>query len=132
MSAAIEALELSYDQAHQAGTIVDLATAAAYLQDVLTQRLTAYACGLKEGRTVARWAAGETVIPRDAHERRLRLAYTVARYLAGYYGARSTRAWFMGSNPQLADRSPADTLRAGDAAACAQVAAAARAFAPGA
>ena len=83
---------------------------AAYLQDVLGQTLVAYI--LKTDRkTVARWASGGS--PRVANERRLRDAYHVFRLLLTQESPHTVRAWFVGLNPQLDDRSPAEALREG-------------------
>ena len=103
-------------------------TISACLQDVLSQRLAAYVCGLKEGRTIARWANGETTEIRHENEKRLRNAYAVVRLLASFYTPATIRAWFLGMNPRLDDESPADVLRGGDGRG---VLAAARAFAAG-
>jgi hypothetical protein len=103
-------------------------SAATYLQDVLSQRLAAYVCGLKEGRTIARWSSGETTEIRHENEQRLRSAYAVVKFLDGFYAPATIRAWFLGMNPRLDDESPADVLRSGEGR---QVLAAARAFATG-
>lgn len=78
-------------------------------------------------RSVNRWATGETP-PRDAAERRLRAAYQIFRLLEAHEAAATIRAWFMGMNPQLDDRSPAEAIAADEHR---EALAAARAFATG-
>ena len=97
---------------------------------MLSRRLTAYIAGVKDGKTVARWASGEVTDIREPEtEQRMRTAYEIAQLLLGDDSPRTVRAWFIGLNPQLGDVPPAEAIREGrlqDAIA------AARAFAAGA
>ena len=76
-------------------------------------------------RTVGRWISEPERTPRFETETRLRAAYQVFRLVQTVEASPTVRAWFMGMNPQLDDRSPAEAIRDGDAR---DVMAAARAF----
>lgn len=85
---------------------------AAYLQDVLGQRLVAHIVGVSDARTVGRWAKGETE-PRPEAEQKLSDAYHIFRLLLTQESPHTVRAWFVGLNPQLDDESPAEAILAG-------------------
>jgi hypothetical protein len=68
-------------------------------------------CGLKDAKTVGRWASGQ-VSPREGASLRLRLAFSAALVLVTAYGAETARSWFVGTNATLGD-SPAWLLRHG-------------------
>lgn len=115
----------AYRQAHKA----PISEVAHLLQEVLSRRLTAYIVGVKEGKTVSRWASGEVTEIRDHEtERRLRTAYQIALLLLTSDSPQTVRAWFIGLNPQLGDSSPADAIRDGQLK---DALAAARAFVAG-
>ncbi|HET9017104.1 MAG TPA: hypothetical protein VFN57_15990 [Thermomicrobiaceae bacterium] len=116
-------------QAHEAAIRAPLSEIAQLLQQVLSRRLTAYLAGVREGKTVARWASGEVTAIRDqGTEERLRVAYETALLLLQDDSPRVVRAWFIGLNPQLGDEAPAEALREGRLK---DVLAAARAFTAG-
>lgn len=85
---------------------------AAYLQEHLGQRLTAYLSGLKDPKTVGQWAMGR-VEPRDVASLRLRHGYQAARLIAEAFGDETAKAWLFGSNSQLRGDAPAFVLRHG-------------------
>jgi hypothetical protein len=87
------------------------AEAAKYLSEHLGQQLTAYVCGVKDLKTVGRWASGD-VAPRAGALMRLRVAFFAAVVLVDAYGSETARSWFMGTNGVLGD-SPAWVLRHG-------------------
>jgi hypothetical protein len=87
------------------------AEAAKYLSEHLGQKLTAYACGVKDLKTVGRWASGD-VAPRASALMRLRVAFFAAVVLVDAYGSETARSWFIGTNDALGD-SPAWVLRYG-------------------
>jgi hypothetical protein len=101
------------DQAHRRSVRASLNEVAAYLQEILTQRLTAYVCNVKDAKTVSRWAQGSVVGIRPESEERLRTAYEIVALLVQFDSPQTVRAWFMGLNPQLDDISPATALREG-------------------
>ena len=76
------------------------------LQDVLGQRLVAVISGVRDAKAVGKWARGERTPHPDA-EQRLRHAFHVVQLLLQSESAGTIRAWFMGMNPELDDRSPA-------------------------
>jgi hypothetical protein len=94
-------------QVHRQAVRAPLTEIAGLLQDVLGQRLTAFIAGVKEGKTVARWAKGEVTEIRDYQvEQRLRTAYEIAIYLLEYDDKETIRAWFIGMSPYLDDHAP--------------------------
>ncbi|MGI8916095.1 MAG: XRE family transcriptional regulator [Chloroflexota bacterium] len=92
------------------------------LRDLLGERLTAVIAGVTDAGALRAWTRGAAP-PLEA-ERRLRHAYEIAQLLLQHEEPESVRAWFMGSEPRLDDRSPALVLGEDPAA----VARAARAF----
>lgn len=104
---------------------------AAYLQQQLGQKLTAYVAGVADAKMVGRWAAGKAQ-PRDEREMRLRDAFKATRMLVEAFGAQTAKAWWVGSNTRLDDRAPAAVVRhAQDPEELRFVVPAARAFAGG-
>ena len=99
----------------------------AYLNDTLGPKLVAYMVE-KSPQTVARWADGAQAPPQPDAERRLRGAFQIVQLLVETDSRHVVRAWFIGMNPQLEDRSPAEVVATGDLRA---VMAAARAFTSG-
>lgn len=79
------------------------------LADVIGKKLTAYIGNAKDTRAVDRWIGGGEPY-RDA-ERRLRFAYHVVMTLRGRDTPDVIRAWLMGVNPELGDRTAVRLLR---------------------
>ncbi|MFN8635983.1 MAG: XRE family transcriptional regulator [Chloroflexota bacterium] len=79
------------------------------LERVLGQRLTAAIAGVADAKAVGKWARGERA-PRPDAEQHLRDAYYVMRLLLQVETPATVRAWFIGMNPELDDRSPALAL----------------------
>jgi hypothetical protein len=116
------------DQAHRQSVNASVSEVASFLQEMLSRRLVAYVAGVKDGKTVTRWASGEVTGVRQESEQRLRTAYEIAQLLIQFDSPRIVRAWFIGLNPQLDDVSPAEAIHEG----CLKEAkAAARAFVAG-
>lgn len=106
--------------------VAPVSEVASVLQELLSRRLTAYLAGVKDGKTVTRWAIGAVTEIRDHEtEQRVRTAYAVAQLLLSDDSAQTVRAWFIGLNPQLGDVAPAEAIRDGRLK---DVLAAARAF----
>jgi len=101
------------EQAHKLSLQVSIEGAAKFLQEILSRKLTAYIAGVKDAKTVTRWANGEVTEIRVAHEQRLRTAYEIVQLLLQFDAPQTVRAWFIGMNPQLDDASPAETIRGG-------------------
>ncbi len=99
---------------HHRATSAPVSEIAGFLQNLLSRRLTAYIAGVRDGKTVNRWANGEVVDIRDYWvEQRLRTTYEIAQLLIGYDSAQTVKAWFIGLNPQLGDVSPAEAIKEG-------------------
>jgi uncharacterized protein (DUF2384 family) len=99
---------------HKAAIVQPMPEVAGELQELLGQKLVAYAAGVRSPKLVGRWAAGEHD-PRSESEKRLRDLYRVWLTLKEEYDSPSTlRAFLMGANPNLQDRAPIDVIREGD------------------
>jgi hypothetical protein len=83
---------------------------AAYLQETLGQKLTAYVAGLTDPKAVGSWIREEND-PRDLAVMRLRCAYQAVRMLVAAYDAGTAKAWLLGTNTRLNDEAPAYLLR---------------------
>ena len=83
---------------------------AAFLQEAIGQKLTAYLAGLKDPKVVGMWAQGKAM-PRDLAAFRLRCAYQAALMLVNAYGKETAKSWFFGTNTRLDDEAPAYLLR---------------------
>jgi hypothetical protein len=101
------------DQAHRLSVLVPLDQAVRELQEMLTRRMVAYVAGVKDAKTVTRWATGEVTDMRSDSEQRVRTAYEIAQLLSQYESAAVVRAWFIGLNPHLDDASPAEAIHEG-------------------
>ncbi len=93
-------------EAHDRTVRASTAQMAAFLQDLVGQQLTALMTGVADPKAVGKWARGERT-PRGDVARRLRDAYHVATLLTLGESDQTARAWLMGMNPLLGDRSPA-------------------------
>lgn len=102
------------ERAHRQSVRASVAEVAGYLQELLSRRLTAYIAGVKDARTVTRWASGEVENARYENEQRLRTAYEIAQLLVRFDSPRVVKAWFIGLNPQLGDVSPAEAIHDGE------------------
>jgi hypothetical protein len=87
---------------------------AAYLQEHLGQRLTAYLAGLKDVKRVGQWARGTSQPPAVTRER-LRAAFHATQLLLMRYSDDAVGGWFFGANSSLDDRAPAAVLREAEA-----------------
>lgn len=99
---------------HRQAMAAPVSEVAGLLQDLLSRRLTAYMAGVKDGKTVTRWASGEvTVIREHETEQRLRAAYEIVQLLLTLDSPQTVKAWFIGLNPELGDVAPAEAIHAG-------------------
>ncbi len=96
--------------AHRQAMRAPIPSIASFLQDLLSRRLVAYVTGVKDAKTVSRWANDEVKEVRQESEERLRIAYEIAQLLVQFDSPRVVKAWFIGLNPQLGDVSPADAI----------------------
>jgi len=102
------------DRAYRQSVQASPAEVAGYLQELLSRRLVAYIAGVKDAKTVTRWASGDVENVRFENERRLRSAYEIAQLLVRFDSSRVVKAWFIGLNPQLGDASPAEAIHDGN------------------
>jgi len=108
------AITSAVQQAHRQATEASVREIAALLQETLSRQITAYIAGVKDGKTVSRWASGEVTEIRDYKmEQRLRTAYQITKILLTVDAAQTVRAWYIGMNPYLDDTSPAEAIREG-------------------
>ena len=84
---------------------------AAYLQERLGQRMTAFLAGLTDAKQVGRYAREDGPEPRAAVAQRLRHGYKVVRVISEAYDAETAKAWLFGTNTRLDDQAPIEVLR---------------------
>jgi hypothetical protein len=99
--------------AHRRAVQASFSEIVAELAGILGKKLTAYIGGVKDTRVVERWIHGGVEPYRDA-DRRIRLAYQIAKTLNEHDSARVVQAWFIGLNPELQDRTPIRLLKEED------------------
>jgi hypothetical protein len=87
--------------------ILPIRSVAHYLQEALGQQVVAYLAGLRNPKTVGRWAAGKSVSRSAIVHMRLRYGYEATRLLTDAFGAETAPAWLFGSNTRLDDEAPA-------------------------
>ena len=105
---------LAIERAHREAVTAPVPELARTLTDVLSRRVTAYVAGVQDGKTITRWANGESTIRDDDMERRVRVAYEIVRLLLTTERPESVRAWFISLDPRLNDRLPMDVIREGE------------------
>lgn len=100
---------------HQRAIRAPLQDVAQTVVSVLGPKLTAWIIGVKDTKTIARWAAGIGTSIRDHKvEQRLRATYQMLDVIDDEQYAGLTRSWFIGMNPILFDQSPAEAVREGN------------------
>jgi hypothetical protein len=87
---------------------------AAYLQDRLGQRMTAFLAGLSDAKQIGRYARADGPEPRAAVTQRLRHGYKVVRMISDAFDADTAKAWLFGTNTRLDDQAPIEVLRAAE------------------
>lgn len=98
--------------AHQAAVRTPIHVMTAQLQALLTRQLTAYILGVKDPKSITRWATANNAVIREPRvERRLLATYQIATMLLKMDSPNTVKAWFVGMNPSLADLSPAEAIR---------------------
>lgn len=83
---------------------------ASYLQNTLGQRTAAAIAGLGDAKQIGRYARTDGPSPQTTTERRLREGYKVVRMLVDAYDDKTARAWLLGTNTRLDDRTPIEVL----------------------
>lgn len=100
---------------HRKAIKADLQTMASTLVEVLGRALVAGIVGIRNPKTISRWANGDVTSVRDRYsEERLIATYQVVSHLKEDFGNDTIRAFMLGMNPVLNDEAPAIALRDGD------------------
>jgi hypothetical protein len=108
------AVDQLVEDAHRAATDLEPMRLAGELQELLGQKLVAFAVGDRHPRTIGRYARGERS-PEPRALGRLVDIYTVVRILDDGMRSSSVKAWMMGSNPRLRGRAPIEAIHDGRA-----------------
>src|SRR5690349_2456610 len=90
-------------QTHQQAVQATTQEAARMTLDVLGGALAAYVLGVKDRKTIQRWATGTVQGIRPASEVTLRGVYEIILLLSRFEGTGTIRAWFLGMAPELDD-----------------------------
>lgn len=102
-------------QAHRKAIQADLKTMASTLIDVLGRPIVAGIVGIRNPKTITRWATGDVASVRDRYsEERLVATYQVIDLLLEEYEAETIRSFMLGMNPVIDDEAPAIALRDGN------------------
>lgn len=102
-------------EAHRKAVDADLQTMASTLVEVMGRALVAGMVGIRNPKTISRWASGEVTSVRDRYsEERLIAAFQVVSFLQEYLGNETIRAFLLGMAPELDDEAPAIALREGN------------------
>lgn len=102
-------------EAHRKAVEADLQTMASTLVEVLGRPITAGIVGIRNPKTISRWASGEVTSVRDRYtEERLYATYQVISLLQEDFGSDTIRTFMLGMNPILHDEAPAIALRDGN------------------
>jgi hypothetical protein len=102
------------DEAHRDAVSRPSSEVASDLQELLGQKLVAFAIGDRHPKTVGRYARGEREPEEDAHAALVDL-YTVVGILRSG-GARPgpwIKKWMLGSNPRLRGKAPVQVFHDG-------------------
>jgi hypothetical protein len=102
------------ERAHREALRTEVPAIAERLQEMLGQRLTAFAVGVKDPRAIGRYARGEQA-PRDETVLRLRGLFEITQVLLVRETSATVRAWLLGAHPLLEDRAPIELLHEDDA-----------------
>ena len=103
MSATRDRVEL-LDRAQKRSIHEPSSEHARYVVDKLGSRLVAASLGLRDTRSLQKWASGEATIKSPEREHRLQVLYRVTYLLSEAYSGPVAAAFLRGSNPYLDDR----------------------------
>ena len=106
-----ETVDRARSTAHRRSVEISQSDLVAALNSKLGAKLVAYIVD-RDVSTLSRWQSGKTTAG-EAALLPLRVAYQVIQTLERHEADPTIRAWFMGSNPQLDDLSPAEALHDG-------------------
>lgn len=113
---------------HTQTTRLDVHELVRQLVSHLGPTLVATLANVNDRKLPHKWAKADGPEPRQESHARLLAAHRVWSDLSNAEGQTVARAWFIGANPRLGERSPAMVLREGDLQA---VLAASKAFVAG-
>lgn len=102
------------ENAHRTATQLDRPELVAELQELLGQKVVAFAVGDRHPKTIGRYARGE----REPDPRTLGQLvdlHTVVGILRQGMRDSSVKAWMMGSNPRLKGKAPIEAVHEGRA-----------------
>jgi hypothetical protein len=102
------------EDAHRAATQLEHRGLASELQELLGQKLVAFAVGDRHPKTIGRYARGEREPDAQTLGRLVDL-YTVVAILREGMRDASIKAWMMGSNPRLKGKAPIEAVHEGRA-----------------
>lgn len=101
---------------HARSTRIGLRELVRELNAALGPTLVAAATGSKDRKLPIKWAKDDGPRPGNDFERRLRLLFRTWSAVTEHEGAHVARAWFIGANPFLDERTPLTAVREDDAA----------------
>ena len=111
-SEAYELPKLTETEAHRIAMRTPMAKVVTELEAVLSRPLAAYSVGVKDPKTLARWASDPSPKIRQLDvERRLRAAFQVITMLRPWDDDETIRAVWIGMSPALNDGTIADAIR---------------------
>jgi hypothetical protein len=99
----------AFEVAHEHLRDRDAEEIASSLQDLLGQKLVAFALGDRHPKTIGRYARGERE-PDDAAYRRLVDLFLVAEVLKTGMRPQAIKSWMLGANPRLRGKAPIEVL----------------------
>ncbi len=102
------------EDAHRAATEARPPQLASTLQELLGQKLVAFAAGDRHPKTIGRYARGDRE-PEPETLGRLVDLYTVVAILRSGAHDHAIKAWMMGSNPRLKGKAPIEAIHEGRA-----------------
>jgi hypothetical protein len=82
------------------------------LQELLGQKMVAFAIGDRHPKSIGRYARGDRE-PDDETTKKLIDLYTVALILQARMRAETVRTWMLGTNPRLRGKAPIEMLHEG-------------------
>jgi hypothetical protein len=101
-----------HEQAHDTATQLDPQALAKQLQEVLGQKLVAFAVGDRHPKTIGRYVRGERT-PDDETWAKFVNLYTVVQLLERGMRQQAVRSWMLGSNPRLRGKAPIEAFHEG-------------------
>lgn len=101
-----------FETAHRGVAIQSGQELARELQDVLGQKLVAFAIGDRHPKSVGRYARGDRSVDPDTLAKLTDLATTVAILQQGMR-KEAVRTWMLGANPRLRGKAPIEAFHEG-------------------